>query len=259
MTALVLLAGSVAAQSERADAEARAHFEAGTEAFDQGDYDAAVREFQLAFDGTQHPDIQYNIYTAAERAGQLERAVTALERYLAEGVVPEDRRPVLQTRLARLRERVATSAASGTEPEVASEPEPVEQTTAEASAETPPESDTLPVPASGGVHPAGIAVVAVGGAMLINFAIFAGLSEAEDANLEQTCGARSEGCGDAELETLSTFNIVADVSWISGAVVATAGIIMLLTIPADAPGDDTAHVAPWITPTSAGAVARGSF
>src|SRR5690606_8695987 len=87
--------------------EARRHFDTATAAFDGGDYPGAVQGFQRAFELTHHPDILYNIYSAAERAGQLPLALRSLERYLAEGEVEPERRPVLQERLARLRERIA--------------------------------------------------------------------------------------------------------------------------------------------------------
>lgn len=223
--------------------EARRHFDAATAAFDGGDYPAAVEGFERAYELTHHPDILYNIYSAAERAGQLETALRSLERYLAEGEVEAERRPVLQERLARLRERVVARGAEAV-------PEPVEPQPA-----VEPEPERAP---SGGVHPAAIGMLIAAGVLAVSFGVFAGLSEAEDGSLAAGCGMRGT-CTSEELSTLNALNIAADVSWIAAAAAGVTGVILLFALPPEQSSSAQAAVAPWASPDGAGLVARGSF
>lgn len=235
------------APDEASAEEARQHFDAATAAFDGGDYPGAVEGFQRAFELTQHPDILYNIYSAAERAGQLELALRSLERYLAEGEVEAERRPVLQERLARLRERVAAQ-----QQEEAAEPEPVAPEPVIA-----PEPEPEPA-SSGGVHPAGVGVLIAAGVLAASFGVLAGLSEAEDGSLAASCGMRGT-CTSEQLSTLNALNIAADVSWITAAAAAVTGVVLLFALPPESSASAQAAVAPWASPEGAGLVARGSF
>lgn len=249
-----LTAEAQSAPDDTAIAEARAHFEAGTAAFDQGDYELAVSEFEAAHAITAHPDILFNIYSAAERAGQLELALGSLERYLAEGEVPADRRTVLQGRLARLRDRVAAQRAGEPDPgaETVTVDEATEATPAPIDTAPAPEPAPAPAPAPSGVHPAGIGVLIGAGVLLASFAVFASLSEVEDQRLETTCAS---GCADDELSTLGAYNVVADVSWIGAAALGVVGVVLLIALPPES-GDDVAAL-PWISPDGAGVALAG--
>ena len=235
---LVLASAPLAAAQDGATVEqARAHFETGTRAFDTGDYELAVSEFQRAHALTGHPDLLFNIYSSAERAGRLELAVSSLEGFLAEGQVEPERRPVLEERLSRLRERLAAQAAP--EPE----PEPIVQ----------PESSADP----SGVHPAGVGVLIGAGALALSFGVLAALSEVEDSNLASGCGA-TRSCTSDQVATLNALNIAADVSWIGAAALAVTGAVLLFVLPPEASEPGVA-LAPWVTPDAAGLAARGRF
>ncbi len=235
------------ASAQDATERARAHFEAGTRAFDTGEYEVAVAEFEQAYELTRHPDLLFNIYSSAERAGRLERAADALTRFLAEGQVEEARRPVLQQRLANLRERIAARETQ-TEPEETPEPEPP----AEAG---PAPEPPAPAPTPGGVHPAGVAVLIAAGVLAASFGVFAGLGAAEDGALAQSC---APACTDAEVQTLVAYNAVADASWIAAAVAGVTGVVLLFALPPEG-GQPGAALAPWATPHAAGLAARGRF
>lgn len=239
---------SLTASAQDATERARVHFEAGTRAFDTGEYEAAVAEFERAYELTRHPDLLFNIYSSAERAGQLERAADALTRFLAEGQVEEARRPVLQRRLANLRERIAARGTE-TEPREATEPEP-------AAAAGPAPEPPPPAPTPGGVHPAGVAVLIAAGVLAASFGVFAGLSAAEDGALAQSCAPT---CTDAEVSALVAYNTVADVSWIAAAVAGVTGIVLLFALPPEGGGEPRAVLAPWATPHAAGLAAQGRF
>ncbi len=256
---LLVGSGQAAAQgSSPPTGQARRHFETGTQAFDTGDYELAMTEFQRAYELTHHPDLLFNIYSSAERAGNLAAAADALERFLSEGNVEGDRRPALEQRLARLRQRIAASQ-SGTEvPTEEPTEEPAEEPTEEP---TEPTEEPTPEPApapSGGVHPAAIALLVTAGVLLASFAVFAGLSEVEDGNLAAGCGA-ARACSESELSTLSAYNIVADVSWIAAAVSGVVGVVLLFALPAESSTQSAAVLAPYATPDGAGLVLAGRF
>lgn len=233
-------ATAVAQQPDDVTAEvARRHFDAATTAFDGGDYPRAVEEFQRAYELTRHPDILFNVYSAAERAGQLELAQRSLERYLAEGEVEPERRPVLQERLARLRERVAAGQEQA--------PAPVE-----------PIAEPEPAAPSGGVHPAGVTMLIAAGVLAASFGVLAGLSEAEDGKLAAGCGM-SGTCTSDELSTLNALNVAADVSWIAAAAVGVTGLVLLFALPPESTSSAQAAVAPWASPDGAGLVVAGTF
>lgn len=237
--ALLSLPLSAVAQDGATLERARGHFEAGRRAFDAGAYEVAVTEFERAHELTGHPDLLFNIYSAAERAGQLERAVDALERFLEEGEIEPERRPVLFERLAHLRQRAAADFEAQANAAVLSE---------QAEAATEPS----------GVHPAGIGVLIGAGALALSFGALAVASEVEDSRLGAGCGA-SGSCTDDEVATLNALNIAADVSWIGAGVLAVAGVVLLLSLPPEATDSADVALAPWASPTAAGLVMRGRF
>lgn len=240
-------------------AQAREHFETATHAFQDGDYTLAIQEFQAAYDLTQHPDLLFNIYSAAERAGRLEDAERALAMYLELGR-PGRQRRALTNRLARLRRRVAEMRAAQPPPPpptVAPEPEPAPVVVAEVAPPTPePAAPASPPASSSGlpVHPAAIGTLIGAGVLFASFGIFAGLSEAEDQSLASRCG-RDAGamCSPGEVGALATYNVIADASWITGAVAAVAGLVLLFVLPPEE--TPTIAIAPWATPYAAGASA----
>lgn len=227
-------------------------FEAGMEAFDAGDYERAVEAFQATYELAPHPDVLFNIYSAAERGGQLELAADALENYLLNGE-PGDRRAVLVGRLERLRARVAAQ-------EAAESAEPVESPAPEPTAPVPPESPVAPVLTRppDGVHPAGPILLVSAGVLLASFGVFAGLAAAEDAVLASDCGRDAGGiCDDGEVEGLAGLNLAADIAWISAAALGVAGLVVLFVVP---PEDGMSlSVLPWATPTAAGVSVGGTL
>lgn len=78
--------GSAFAQAQAApdsgDA-ARDHFRRGEAAYQKGSYDVAITEWEAAYAADPRPRIQYNLYQAYERLGQLTNASSALQRYLS--------------------------------------------------------------------------------------------------------------------------------------------------------------------------------
>lgn len=115
---LALAVSSAHAQdASAAEAEARALFEAGSVAFNQGRFEDALERFEQAYRLSHRPALLYNIATAADRAG---RENVAVERYLAylEALPDAPNRAFVEGRLRVLRPRVE---AASQRPETAGE------------------------------------------------------------------------------------------------------------------------------------------
>ncbi|MFI5308020.1 MAG: PEGA domain-containing protein [Polyangiales bacterium] len=77
-------APATAATQPAASSEgAKEHFKRGEAAYEKGNYTLAISEWQAAYTIEARPRIQYNIYQALERLGQLPEASAALQRYLS--------------------------------------------------------------------------------------------------------------------------------------------------------------------------------
>lgn len=86
------------AQSNAKDLAAREYFEAGRAAFEQADYESALRYFQHAHRMSGRAALWYNIGVAADRLNREQDALEAFERYLKETERP--------TREAEVREHI---------------------------------------------------------------------------------------------------------------------------------------------------------
>lgn len=252
-----LTSSSALAQTESSDApeitspsedEARELFERGNQAFTVGQFADAARYFQEAYELSSRAELLYNIYSALEReGGHLEEATNALEQYLQEGEVPAERHAPLNARLQRMRARLAEQRATDANALVIANQEEPAVTLSE------PEE-------SGGVHPAATALLITGGAFLVSFGVFAALSSSEDSSLASECGSDATGtCSDDQVSTLRTYNLIADISWITALAAGATGVVLLFALK---PGDDdeeSATLSPWVTPNAGGATLRGSF
>jgi tetratricopeptide (TPR) repeat protein len=244
----LVLAGvpSPAAAQDDAEERARAHFLAGAQAFDHGDYARAADEYQLAYDLSHHPDLLFNLHAANERLGRFDEAADALEGYLRDGELDAERREALGARLENLRARASEQRRQQEEAAAAAE--------AEARAR-----EEEAARRAGGVHPAGIGVLVAAGVLVASFVVFAALSEMEDGALDARCGTR---CMPSEVGTLQAFNIVADVSWITAAVAGATGLVLVLALPPETAAAPTAtafRLLPWAGPGGAGLAAGASF
>lgn len=242
---------AVAQGSEAEDAAARAHFEAGTHALDTGEYARASTEFRAAYAATHRPELLYDIYLAEERGGNVAAAVEALEGYLRDGSPEQDRRDSLTARLANLRARLAEQRAADAEAALAAE---------RAGSSTPTPTGTSDQGGGGGVNPAGIGVLIAAGVLLVSFAVFGGLSEAEHSSLATRCATVT--CTESDVGALRFYNGIADASWITASIAGVTGLLLLFLLPPDRPATTTpssARLVPWATPTSGGLVLSGAL
>jgi hypothetical protein len=93
--ALLVLLASASAWAQAPDLDrARRHFEAGSQAFQRGDYPRAELEFRGAYAITKDPLLFYNIGQSQQRRGHLEAAIKSYRSYLAGVPDAEDRKEV---------------------------------------------------------------------------------------------------------------------------------------------------------------------
>lgn len=138
------------------DAEARALFDAGRVAYDEGRLENALEHFRRAYELSPRVALLLNIARTAEQLRQDQLAVESYEQYLREAPPDSPHRARAQNRLDALRELMARS-----EPERGAEAPPpaddIETTSAPAEA-----VDTGPGPAPWIVFGVSAAVTAVG-------------------------------------------------------------------------------------------------
>ncbi len=238
-------------------AEARHSFDVATRAYESGDYETAVSEFRTALELSGAADLYFNIYLSEERAGNLPQAADALDQYLQRGTIDDEQRTLLTGRLERLRARISSHAPAPTateEPEtLLASPIADAQPAPAPDASSPPPAPRTVVVTSPPIAP--IVLMALGGALLVNFGIFAGLSTAENDRLGTTCG---RGCTSDEVAMLNTYDIVADASWIGGATLGLVGLVLFFALPPDTHEEAAPlALAPWIGPQGGGLAIGG--
>lgn len=115
LTAALVVACAIAptahAQTSGRDAEARALFQAGQVAFEEGRYENALEYFRRSYELSQRPELLYNIGSAADRLRLDADALRAFEQYLE--LRPDaPNRAELEGRIAVLRRAVAAAGAT---------------------------------------------------------------------------------------------------------------------------------------------------
>lgn len=109
LASLLVLPAQAQPPSAEAVAEAREHFERGVELFNEGRNDAALAEFDRAYEIAPAPPVLYNIARVHEALGHAVEAADAYEKYLEEGgsSLSERRRHEATAALERQRARIA--------------------------------------------------------------------------------------------------------------------------------------------------------
>jgi tetratricopeptide (TPR) repeat protein len=139
---LVLVAGLLAwgatspfaRADDSRDQEARALYEAGKLAFEEGRFENALRHFERAHELSGRPRLLYNIGTAADRLRRDDVALAAFERYVAEQPDAVNRQAV-EARIAVLRAQQEAARERAREP---SPPPPPSPPRAEVAVDAPP-------------------------------------------------------------------------------------------------------------------------
>jgi len=110
VTGSALTPSTGAAQaSAAAQATAKEAFKRGQAAYNAGNYDVAVREWQAAYASDPRPLIQFNLSQAFERMGQLPDAIDSLKRYLESAPADDYAYSDANARYVALQQRVAAT------------------------------------------------------------------------------------------------------------------------------------------------------
>jgi len=94
------------AEDPAVSTSARDHFRRGEAAYQKGNYPLAIEEWKTAYGADPRPRIQYNIYQAHERLGQLGQAAEALQVYLSSADPDDPYYADATARMASLQQRL---------------------------------------------------------------------------------------------------------------------------------------------------------
>lgn len=216
-------------------ARARELAQNGGELYRDGSYDAAIDAFEAAYDLVRDPNLLYNISLAHEKAGRLDDAADALDRYRA--FAPAEERDDLTARAAELRAQAASQGDTGSATASAqNDPVPEVEASEETSAvptDEPVEMETTPeAPPSGeplmgpvGWSLASLSVAALGTGVGLGLASVAS-RDAAKTNCEP--GTEDPLClSDAadDLAASKSFALGADIAYAVGAAAAIGTVV----------------------------------
>ncbi len=236
----LLVAPAVASAQRRVDArerQARALFEQGQTAYEEGRYEEAISAFEQAYGLSARPLLLYNIANAQERLGMLSEALDNLRYYREDA--PSDEIAVLDRRIRGLEDRVARQQRETAERRA--DQERIARTAAEAAAAAMrsgggPASDESSVPVVGWSLTIG------GGALAAAGAVFGVLALGARSDLEALCTTVGERtlCQETASSAISrdfAFSLLADIGVIAGAVAAGVGLYLVFTHEPETPRD----------------------
>lgn len=246
---LVCGQASVAAADAETDEEARALYQAGRIAFDQGRFDSALDYFQRSYELSGRPALLFNIGSAADRLRKDEIALDAFERYL-EAVPDSPDRASVESRIEVLRAAIEAEERA---------PEPEQQVELEQGQDPYLEDEAVidyqaePAAAPKSKRKLGWILTSVGaGVAFTGFVLFA-TGQVKRADIEQatpgTSWADVEGSENADAFTASGAAIT-----LVGLGAAAAGVVFLVK-KADGPSGRAVK----LSPTVGGLSLSGSF
>lgn len=199
---------------------------AAVERFEARDYDAAAALFEQAYAADPQPNYLFNIGRVYEEKGDLANAVVYYQRFVGQSGVDLESRQTATERLKVLREALAQM--RDDEPPKASTEPPKDDVTTEPppSEVTPPdEDDAAAAKRKRTLRLTGYGLMGGGGAVLIVGAVFGGLasSTVDDADADPFVDRKA-----ALRERARTQARVADAMFITGGVLAAAGLVLVL-------------------------------
>ena len=193
---VVLIAASGTARAGDEMERAKAYFSAGVDAYDQGKYEVALREFQNAHALSHSPALYFNMAACEEHLDHFQSASLLLRQYLIEKPTADDRDNVEQ--------RIKSLEARDSQLKKIEPPPPVKQTSEQAVvAPTPPpprrhlKYTWVMLGVTAGVGAAAIGV----GAYTV----------AHHSDLKNGCGNTIDGCSAGQISTLKSTAVATDV------------------------------------------------
>jgi tetratricopeptide (TPR) repeat protein len=196
---------------------------AAVERFQAKEYDAAVDLFEQAYAADPQPNYLFNIGRVYEEKGDLENAVVYYQRFVGQSGVDLESRQAATERLKVLRETLAQMKAD--EPK---DDTPADDGTGQPTDEQTPTTDEGDDAAKRKktLRITGYALMGAGGVGLILGGVFGGLAQgnANDAKSEPFIDRQAELRDSARTQAR-----VADAMFITGGVLAAAGLVLVLT------------------------------
>lgn len=234
---LVVLAAASSARAAGENMEqAKAYFKSGVEAYDQGKYEVALREFQHAHALSHSPALYFNMAACEEHMDHFQAAGLLLRQYLIEKPDADDRDNV-QLRIKSLEERDERL-------HKMNEPEPtVKQTEGVVT----PVATTTPPPPSKPHLKLTWVMLGVTGAVGIAAIGVGAYTVAHHSSLENGCGKTPQGCSSSQINGLKSTAIATDVliGMTAAAAVATVAFAIVESRKGRAHAARGTHVA-WI-------------
>ena len=260
--------------TDMTDAQARAHFRLGRQAYEEGRFSDAAQEFEIAYGLSGRGQLLYNVYLAYRDAQDLPNAARALRGYLAAVPDAEDHEH-LQARLTSLEASVtadqeAQAARDAETAEQRRQLEDAERRALEAEMRA-QQGPTVSRPWWPWViFGSGLALVAVG--------VGVGVAAGQDGDaLRRSCVTQSATTGleqpivagtmcspsvslDSRRSSIMTEAAVSDALWIGGSVIAITGLVLAFVLPDDVTtADGTPAVSAGCGPTGCSGSVTVSF
>jgi tetratricopeptide (TPR) repeat protein len=219
-------------QAEK-DERARELFQNGRALYDEGQYEAAIEAWTVAYELSPKPLLLFNLTSAHERLGHLEIALETLNKYRVYAAA--DERNTLESRIRNLEKRIKDAAENAPPP---TDPDPI------------PDPVPEPEPSDGG-DVLGLAVIGIGGAGLITGTIFALSASNARSQLGDECAETDaltlcRPAADDLMRKDKSSSLGADVGFIVGAVGVGLGTVLVL-------GGDKSSADVWAEPLPGGA------
>jgi len=226
------------------DAAARGHFQVAQALFAAGRYIEAGGEFEQAYELSRRPEMLFNAFVVYRDASEFERAASVLARYLE--VAPEDpSTPSLRARLVRMQARIAeqdTIEAERQRALVAQAEAERERQEAEARAEAEGQRADEATVVSAATRQ-GWVITASGGGLLLASGVLALVAKSRVDHLETECpNNRCDRTVPLRHDRNRARNavIATDALWMTGAVVAGIGLVLVLTADSEEDAEATA-------------------
>lgn len=217
VAAVMLLLFALPARADKeAMTRAKAYFDAGVDAYDQGKYDVALRDFEQAHALSHSPALYFNMAACEEHMEHFQPASLLLRQYLIEKPEADDKANVqqrihaLEARDEQLQQRKRDEAKAAEAPAVVAPPVAVA---------SPPVSDKPKLKYTwallGATGLVGAAAIGVGSYTVVHH-----------GDLKSGCGATPAGCSASQRSGLKSTAVATDVLIGVTAAAAVATVIM---------------------------------
>jgi len=221
------------------DTAARARFRVGQTLYESGRFAESAREFEGAYELSHRPELLFNVYVANRDDNNLDKAVPALRAYLAAMPATLPNRINLEARLQAMETTLAERATAAQQSEAQTAEVAAAQERARAAEAAQRETEVPPAPgfqlSIPGAIIGGVGVAAAIGGFVVGALALGKVSDLEAMCPNDECPASAQGTYDSA-QTLVT---VSDILVIGGAVLAAAGLTMVL-LGIGAPGESEA-------------------